>query len=279
MVSVGIVTRGMLEQERKNGRVIMGYILGMAIIGYFMSNLFRYAAEFGEPVNVFEAFCMIEQQNVNLLFLVIGWLLVVADAPFIKGNTYLILYRCGRKSWNYGMLSYILVQAFVYTAVMAAFTVIVSSFYGYAGDMWSSPIYALAKNTDGNLGIKYNVDFPWINIMQNMTVPQAFAVTVLFFYLYLAFMGVLLYVASLLFSGIVGVVAVIAVHLGGYLLQQDGMVTCSLFARAVPGNFVDGTASYLKSAMIFLLLMAALALLSAVLVKKVEYHAGAEVDG
>lgn len=279
MASVGIVTRGMLEQERKNGRVIMGYILGMAIIGYFMSNLFRYAAELGEPVNVFEAFCMIEQQNVNLLFLVIGWLLVVADAPFIKGNTYLILYRCGRKKWNFGMLSYILVQAFVYTAVMAAFTVAVSSFYGYAGDMWSSPIYALAKNTDGNLGIKYNVDFPWINIMQNMTVPQAFAVTALFFYLYLAFMGVLLYVTSLLFSGIVGVVTVIAVHLGGYLLQQDGMVTYSLFARAVPGNFVDGTISYLKSAMIFLVLIIVLALLSAILVKRVEYHAGAEVDG
>ena len=94
------ITKGILELERRNGRVIMGYLLGFAIMAYWANNFLRYAADTGEPINILETFCVVEQHYVNLLFLILGWLFVVADAPFINGNTYLLLYRCGRKRWN-----------------------------------------------------------------------------------------------------------------------------------------------------------------------------------
>ena len=98
-----------------------------------------------------------------------------------------------------GMFFYILVQAFLYTAAMAAFTIMISSFFGFAGPMWSRPAYSLALDVTNSIGTKYNITFPWLMMMKTMSVPEAFAVTFLFLYLYLAFMGAFLYAALRLF--------------------------------------------------------------------------------
>ena len=279
MGSFAVIVKGMLQQEQRIGRVVMGYLLGFAVMGYWMSGFLRYAADTGEPVNILETFCVVEQHYVNMLFLVLGWLLAAADAPFIKGNLYLLLYRCGRKRWNMGMLFYIFVQAFFYTGAMAAFSIIVSSPFGFAGDIWSSPVYALALDVGNNLGVKYNITFPWLEMMKAMSVPQAFAVTFLFFYLYLAFMGVLLYTFALLFSGNGGMLAVMGVHLAGYFRMMDGHTETSLLARAIPGNFIDGTLSYLQSAALFLSMIIVLMVLSSFFINRVEFNSGTEVDG
>ena len=278
MASFAVIIKGMLWQEQRNGRVIMGYFLGFTVMGYWMNGFLRYAVDIGEPVNILEAFCVVEQHYVNMLFLVLGWLLVVADAPFMKGNIYLLLYRCGRKRWNMGMFFYILMQAFLYTGAMAAFTIIISSFFGFVGNMWSSPVYSLAHDVTNSIGAKYNITFPWLAMMKAMSVPQAFAVTFLFLYLYLAFIGAFLYTAALLFSGIAGMMAVMGVHLTGYLQMMDGYTDISLLARAVPGNFVDGT-SYWQSAALFLALIAFLMVLSSIFVKKMEFQSGTEAEG
>ena len=272
MGSLAVIIKGMFRQEQRSGRVVMGYLLGFAVMGYWIACFLRYAADTGEPINILETFCVVEQHYVNMLFLVLGWLLVVADAPFMKGNIYLLLYRCGRKRWNMGMFFYILMQAFLYTAAMAAFTIIISSFFGFAGNMWSSPVYSLALDATNSIGVKYNITFPWLAMMKAMSVPQAFAVTFLFLYLYLAFVGALLYTAALLFSGIAGMVVVMGVHLAGYLRMMDGYTETSLLARAVPGNFIDGTLSYWKSVVLFLELIAVLMVLSSVFVKEMKFH-------
>lgn len=279
MGSVAVIVKGMLQQEQRSGRVVMGYLLGFAVMGYWMSGFLRYAADTGEPVNILETFCVVEQHYVNMLFLVLGWLLAAADAPFIKGNLYLLLYRCGRKRWNMGMIFYILMQAFLYAGAMAVFSIIASSFLGFAGDIWSSPAYALALDTGNHIGVKYNITFPWFEMMKTMSVPQAFAVTFLFFYLYLAFLGVLLYTSALLFSRNAGMAAVMGVHLAGYLQMMDGHMETSLLARAIPGNYIDGTLSYLQSAALFLSMIVVLTALSFLVVNSIEFDSGTEVEG
>lgn len=273
------ITRGMFKQEQRNGRVVMGYLLGIAIMAFWARGFLEYAADTGEPVNILETFCVVEQYYVNLLFLVLGWLLVIADAPFVKGNTYLLLYRCGRQRWNMGMLFYLLLQAFFYTAAMAAFTVVISSFQGFAGRIWSSPLYFMAMDIGNQAGVKYSISFPWKMMMKTMTVPEAFGVTFLFLYLYLAFLGVLLYVCNLLSNKIAGSLAALIVHLLGYLQMMDGHRSASLLARAVPGNFIDGAGGHWFCVLLFLVLIAALMALSAVFIKKVDLKDRVGVDG
>lgn len=273
-----MITKGVFEQERRNGRLVMGYLLGAAFMAYWASNFLRYAVDTGEPVNILETFCVVEHYYVNMLFLILGWLLVIADAPFMKGNMYYLLYRCGRRRWNRGMLLYLLIQAFFYTACMAGFTTAISCFWGFAGDIWSSPAYSLAMNLGNNIGAKYNIAFSQIMMMKSMTVPQAFAVTFLFMYLYLAFLGTLLYVCNLILPGVLGGVITLGVHLLGYLQMMDGRTRFSLLAWAVPGNFIDGTLRYWRIPALFLGLIAVFALLSVIFIKKVDFKTGTEAD-
>ncbi len=269
-----MTARGLLEQERKSGRVVMGYLLGLTLTAYFANDFLEYAALLGEPVNILETFCVTEH---NILFLILGWLLVVADAPFVKKNTYLLLYRCGTRLWNMGMILYLFSQAFFYTACLAVFTVAISCSRGFAGSVWSSPVYFLVTDLGKNARAGYHVFFS-LAMTKYMTVPQAFAVTFLFMYLYLVVLGMFLYVCNLVMPGILGAVITLCVHMLGYLLNMGGYTRFSLLARSVPGTFMDGTLRYWNSAVLFLGLIAAAVFLSAFFSKKTDFRAGTGGD-
>ena len=270
------MTKNIFQEERSDKRVIMGFILGIALFGYWLFFFLQYVRDRGEPVNILEAFVVIEHHYKNMLFLVLGWLLIISDAPFIKGNIYLILCRSSRKRWNMGMLYYIILQAFLYVACIAVFSVIVSSRWGFCSSIWSSPVYDLAMDRTNHLGIEYNINFPWENIMRCMTVPQAFAVTFLFMWLYLIVLGVLLYVCNLFLKEIFGILIVFGVQLTGYLLQQDGMGSISLMAKAMPGYSIDGAGGEWKTALLFVGIILVLTAFSVWLVGRVDLKGAAE---
>ncbi len=276
--------RGIFIQESRCVRVHMGYLLGIAILGWYLTGFLRYALAMGEPVNIWEAFVVIEQEQSGLLFLALGYFLVIADAPFVKSNTYFMLYRSSRKNWNMGMLFYVLLQAFLYVSCLAAVTVVVSSFIGFHGDIWSSPVYRLAQDSGNVLAVRYGVSFYWKDMMRQMTVPQAFGLTFLSMYCYIAFLGMLLYVCNLALGGFWGMFFSAGVHLMGYVFRLDGeafglTAGLSLLRQAVPGYFVDGTNAYWKPPCMFLTLIFLMACLSLWLVRKTDMQKRAEGDG
>ncbi len=265
------MTKTTFLEEWHNKRVIMGFLLGIALFGYWLSLFFQYALDIGEPVNVLEAFIVVEHHHKSILFLVVGWLLMISDAPFVKKNTYLSLYRSSRKKWNAAMLQYIMIQAFLYVAGIAAVSVSVSTLLGFWGNMWSSPVYHLAMDTGNQLGVKYNITFPWVNVMRAMTVPQAFLLTFVFLFLYLAWIGFLLYVCNLLLKEIYGILIVFGIQISGYLFQQEGFSYVSLMAKAIPGYAIDGTGGQWKVVILFCALLLIFALISLWLIGRVDF--------
>lgn len=170
------------------------------------------------------------------------------------------------------MLLYIMFQAFVYVTCIAAVSVIATSFWGFLGKMWSSPVYRLAMDRGNDLGLAYNITFPWENIMRNLTVPQAFGITFLFMWLYLVFLGILLYVCNLFLKGIYGILIVFSLQLLGYLQQQDGLGNISLMAKAMPGYSIDGAGGQWKTVLLFIGIIGALIWISLRLVEYVEFR-------
>ena len=246
------MTKNTLLEERNNKRVIMGFLLGITLFGYWLNNYMQYVWAAGEPVNILEALIVVEHHNKTMLFLASGWLLVISDAPFIKGNTYLTLCRSSRRKWNLAMLQYIAVQAFCFVACIAAVSIIASSFWGFSGSLCSSPVYDLAMDIGSTSGVKYQITFGWPNIMENMTVPQAFMITFLFMYLYFLTLGMLLYICNLLLKEIYGVLIVFGIQLTGYLLQQEGLANLSIMAKAIPGYSIDGSGGQWKTLLLFM---------------------------
>lgn len=269
MQILGMVKNIYLE-EIHSKRVWMGYLLGGAIVSYLTMNFILYVQDTGEVVNVLEGFILMEHFGKNLLFLLLGWLVIISDAPFIRGNAYYSLYRTSKNRWNTSMLLYILSHTLFYVISMAGITVVISSFWGYIGEIWSSPVYALAKD-NGMLASKYfMISFEYGQMMQKMTVPQAFGVTCLYLYLYLILLGVLLYVCNLILKEIYGIVIVMAVHISGYLLGEWKIIGESLSARAIPGNFIGAVENDWSSIYIFLGLVLVLFVCSMWMIHKVD---------
>ena len=265
------MTKTTFLDEQHNKRVIMGFILGIALFGYWLNYFIQYAMDIGEPINILEAFIVVEHHHKSILFLVLGWLLIISDAPFVKRNTYLTLCRSSRKRWNAAMLQYIIIQAFLYVTVIAAVSVAVSTLFGFFGNMWSSPVYNLAMDTANHLGVKYNITFPWANIMENMTVPQAFMITFVFLFLYLVLIGFLLYACNLLLKEIYGILIVFGIQISGYLIQQEGFTYLSLMAKSIPGYFIDGNGGQWKVVVLFGAIIFILALISLWLIGRVDF--------
>ena len=164
------ITFGTLRQEMGSLRVIMGYLLGMTFLALALNDFFGYAMDIKEPVNIFEAFIVMENQGIAGRFWVLGYLLIIADAPFIRRNTYMLLYRSGRRVWNMGMLLYVLTQAFAYSGCLAVGSVAAGIPCGFFGRHWSSPVYLLAVNASGAIAEKYSLFFEGAAMMKHMTV-------------------------------------------------------------------------------------------------------------
>lgn len=265
-----IILKGTWQQEMRNVRVIMGYLLGLTFLALGLNDFLRYVTVLKEPVNICEAFVVTENQSLANMFWVLGYLLVVADAPFVKANTYITLYRSGRRVWNMSMLLYVVVQAFLYTMCFAVVSVLASIPFGFFGPIWSSPVYLLATGASGIVAGKYNVYFDGLAMMKHMTVWQAFGITFLYMLCYLAFIGVLLYVCSLVLDGFWGLAAVAVAHLGGTVL--------SFFVRLpqCPAYYVDGAGSHWRYPFISLVLLLIMTKVSLIAVRRVEIQNRAE---
>ena len=272
------MTKTTFLEEWHNKRVIMGFLLGMALFGYWLNYFLQYALDIGEPVNILEAFIVVEHHHKSILFLIAPWLLIISDAPFIKRNTYLSLCRSSRKKWDVAMLQYIMIQALLYVVSIAVVSVAASSFCGFFGNMWSSPVYNLAMDNGNYLGVKYNISFSWANVMQAMTVPQAFMITFILLYLYLVLVGFLLYVCNLLLKEIYGILIVFGIQIAGYLLQQEGAAYLSLMAKAIPGYAIDGNGGQWKVVVLFCAIILILALISLCLIGRVDFKDEAEEE-
>ena len=272
------ITKNMLRQEQGEKRAVMGFLLGIALLGWRLQLFLKYAADMGEPVNILEAFVVVVHLYKNMLFLPLGWLLLVADAPFVKGNAYLVLHRCGRKVWNLGMLLYIAVQAFLYAACLALVSVLASSPLGFAGNMWSSPDYDLAMGRAESAAMEAGIDFSWPNIMEAMHVPEAFFLTLLFLWLYLMTLGMLLYVCTLLLKGIFAILAVFGVQIGGFLLQEGMSPQFSLLSKSVLGYSVDGNGGEWKTALLFAGILLILTVISLCFIGRVDFQLKTEEE-
>lgn len=262
------ITRGILRQEMGYARAVMGYLLGLTFLALGLYDFLRYAAEIKEPVNLLEAFIVTENQGMAGRFWIMGYLLVIADAPFVRGNTGMILYRSGRRVWSVGTALYVLIQAFLYTACFAAFSVAASIPCGFPGKLWSSPVYLLAANTSEAIARKYHVYFEGMAMMKYMTVLEGFGITFLYMFCYLALIGMLLYACSFLPGGFWGLVAAAVAHLGGVILSFFALLPWS------PVHYIDGVGNHWKYPCIFLVFTFSMIAVLQFAIGRVDIQAG-----
>ena len=258
------IAGGIFCQEMRGVRVCMGYILGLAALAGGLNAFLRYVDVSGEAVNVLEAFIVAEHTGSVFQCLVLGYLLIIASAPFVKADTYFVLYRSGRGIWNAGALFYILLQSFLYVFLLAGVCVAVSFPAGFLGESWSIPVHMLTLDESGMLAQRYMIAFRYTKMMKNMTVPKAFGITFAYLSVYLVLLGVVYYLCNLVFKSFWGLIAIAAVHLGNYFLP------CQPIPRPYPGYYADGGSGLWTPLCLYLALALIFGAISFWVVKRVD---------
>ena len=96
-------------------RVLIGYLIGVMaalkaayLYGEYASN---------HPIQIFEPWLMNFRSLADITIMLVGFILVVADAPFVDSRSLLTIYRTSRGNWYDGLCLYVLVQGIIYFAL------------------------------------------------------------------------------------------------------------------------------------------------------------------
>lgn len=216
-------------------RVWLGYLLGLVIIMKQSFGYFVYADSSKEAINVLEAFIIAGNNYNTAMFLILGWLLVISEAPFVNNNSLYLIYRTNKRNWNMAMLLYMFFQAVIYYGLIAGCTVLFSGSRGFFANIWSNPLISLTKNVDKIT--EFNVYFPYTSFIKEVSVFRAFMYTWLLCFLYGLILGLFLYTFNLFSNQIAGAIAAFLFHFWGYEIMKEGfmvIIKYSLLARSIP---------------------------------------------
>ena len=264
-----------------SARVWLGYLIGIVLVLRQTAEYLAYAAHFGEPVNVLEGFLIAGNSANTVMFLVLGWLLVISAAPFVDSSTGYLIYRTRKSLWSRAVALYLAVQAFIYYGLLALASILFSAGNGFLANVWSRPLIRLAGG--GSLSL-YDVYFPFEEFIHEFSIVSGFFQTWLLLFGYALLLGLFLYVFSLLSGQLAGVTAAFLFHFLGYETMQEGLgfiTRYSLMARSVlvlqVGSGADARlfdTYVLYAALIFLLIF-----LSGILIKHVDFREAAKGEG
>ena len=139
------VFRTCLEQwkgELLTPRTYMGYLVGISMVLIIAGNYMGYAN--GRNVQIFEPVIIALSDPSYSIFIMLGLLLTLLDAPFINARTPYLVTRGSRKSWYSGTLFYMYTQIVVYYTLIFAATVATGFSRMYLRNSWSVMAYRLA---------------------------------------------------------------------------------------------------------------------------------------
>lgn len=261
--------------EMRSKRVWLGYLTGMMMVLNHAFGYLKYTKEAGTAIHILEPFIIAGNSGAAVMFIVLGWLLIISDAPFFNNNAMYLLYRTERKTWNTAKELYLVLQGICYYGFLAFSSVFFSCSNGYSENVWSQTFVALTKNLD--MLASYRTFFPYAGFIHTVSVWKGFWCTWSLCLLYGLTLAMFLYVFNLFSNHIVGITAAFLFHFLGYEMMQEGfgvVIKYSMLARSIAVRQIgmDSGVKFPETIGIFLLILLALFSLSGKVVAFTDYR-------
>ena len=249
--------------ENRTCRMWLGIGMGVSLFFFSVQQFMEFVQLRGEPANIFDGFLYSATDPQSSMLIVLGYLFLLSDAPFVNERTLQLVIRTSRKIWNSSCIMYIGLMAFFYYGTILLLSMLLLAENGYWGESWSIPLSQVAQN--GNLMIfRFSVSFPYWNFMQEYSPIHACALVFIGNCLYAFFMGCMLYLGNLGMKYSLGTWAVLFVHFSGYIARREWNPKWSLQSYSSPaenGNFFP-----------LAVLAVAIVLISYIRVRNIDYQ-------
>lgn len=259
-----------LIQAISSPRVFIGYLYGFWL-GLFMG--LRYG-EFssGMEIGIFESFLLITNDSFNLSLMLIGFFILIADAPFIDSQTYYILIRSGSKSWRISMVAYIWAQIMIYESLIFLGGILSCIPLKSCTLDWSDTMKILTGAVPKIAILDYQLPVPDKWMLTAWSAPLAFLHSLLLTLCYCFFLGLTIFIGNLNSALPIGNLIAIGIHFIGMLVMSDfiplywpSMAAHSMLQYHIPGR---GMLSLHKSYFLFAVCIA----IALIILRKVSRH-------
>ena len=137
--------------EKRTCRMWLGIGMGVSLFFFSVQQFMEFVQLRGEPANILDGFLYSATDPQSSMLIVLGYLFLLSDAPFVNERTLQLVIRTSRKIWNSSCIMYIGLMAFFYYGTILLLSMLLLAENGYWGESWSIPLSQVAQN--GNLMI------------------------------------------------------------------------------------------------------------------------------
>lgn len=216
-----VLIRMQLWQALLSPRVLVGYMYSLWM---GVSIGMRYTAfSSGMQTGIFDAFILLSNERFQVTLLMIGFLIVIADAPFVDSRTYYVLIRSSGSRWRHSMTAYIALQVFIYEGIALFGSMIPCVIGGNPGVLneWSE-VLQIMQNAMPEIAVsKYDLPIIGNGILKSFSVVQALFHSFILNSAYLFLLGLVIFAGNLNSRLPLGNIIAVGIHLIGMLAMSD----------------------------------------------------------
>lgn len=155
---VSSLLRIKLRQQMGNPRALMGYLLGCVQAVVIAMRYIGFSA--GWSIGVFEPYTILMNYWADMALLLLGFYLVISDAPFVDCLSQTMLLRADqRKNWTRAMMGYIFLNCALYWAAVLLASMLPCLFtQRQEGNVWSETMRILVEIQPQNAISKWGLN-------------------------------------------------------------------------------------------------------------------------
>ena len=205
-----------IKRWKHNPRIICTFVVLFFLCLTMTSEYVEYSKEIGLSIQIFEPFILMFTQKYALLFIMLDFLLLYQDIPFINDSTPYLLVRKNRLSWAIGQILYICIS----TVIILLFALVVCMLSGisvsYFQNIWSET--ALFTAYGGALNESAPVDMA---LIENVNPYVSVIYIIILVFLGTLTLNLILFGINLWKGKFVGLCVISAMIFMGYLFSVE----------------------------------------------------------
>lgn len=263
---------GQFLESLTSKRVWIGYLISIVLSLKMAYQYCGYAYE--RVIQIFEPGIINLMGLGNVLLLLIGYVFIVSDAPFVNHRSTMALYRTSRTQWFYGMSLYISVHGILYYLVGLLTTCIYSMSRAFTNNLWSRPMRHLALYPSQEAFEKWGMPKLGNDIILTQFNPlSAIVQQLLLIIIYNILLALVILIFNTVFNKAVGTAIAAAIYVVGYILMVDSPFSqWSLFYNSMFRSHLHENPEIFKAVIYLLILPVILLIIGPLLIRHADFR-------
>ncbi len=215
------ICRVNIAQCFEKSNVIIAFGMGIIFSISGTAGLRAYSHALQQKLTSFEPWIYLSSECWSMMFIYLGGILLVGDAPFISGVQTNIIWRTSRISWVIGQLLYIFIMLLMYFISLntAVFLLNLDSIQISAN--WSDAFNSLSDKYSLIAFERFKISYPFQSVFILYSPIQAWLLSLLMQVSYCFFADCILFTGQLISRKNIGWICTILIHLIGYIYLQE----------------------------------------------------------